>query len=318
MPRPRFHLRSLLTVAVGLLAFAGTAVADPHGSGVPVVAPDAPGGGSVGSAAPATIVVSGEPAVTRLTLGLTGIQHDKPDDIDILLVGPGGESVVLMSDAGADYSIGSLAPDFGGDAGGAGVDLVFDDAAVSGVPDEAFVGAGTYQPSNYGKSVLPACTSEPDPDLFPSAPSGPYGSTMSVFDGTDPNGAWTLFVVDDCAGASGALQNGWTVNVNPPTSAVGVARFGARAGAGRVALSWRTANEADLLGFNVFRSSPTARQSQINRTLVPARLSGRSGAASYRLVDARVRRGVSYTYRLQVVRVDGSRGWAGSSALRAR
>jgi hypothetical protein len=27
---------------------------------------------------------------------------------------------------------------------------------------------------------------------------------------------------------------------------------------------------------------------------------------------------VSYTYRLQVVRVDGSRGWAGSSALQAR
>ena len=35
---------------------------------------------------------------------------------------------------------------------------------------------------------------------------------MSAFDGTDPNGTWNLFVVDDAAGDSGKIS-GWTLDL---------------------------------------------------------------------------------------------------------
>src|SRR5205085_12090400 len=55
---------------------------------------------------PSTVDVTGYPdPIKSLTVDLTGVQHTFPDDIDILLVGPGGQQVTLMSDAGSDFDI---------------------------------------------------------------------------------------------------------------------------------------------------------------------------------------------------------------------
>ena len=40
------------------------------------------------------------PPVTTMTVDLNGVSHTWPDDIDVLLVAPSGESLVLMSDTG--------------------------------------------------------------------------------------------------------------------------------------------------------------------------------------------------------------------------
>src|SRR5207253_7219073 len=102
-----------------------------------------------------------------------------PDDIDVLLVGPSGQTVMLMSDAGGES----------GATGISSVTITFDDSAASAIPDESIITSGTYKPTNYadthhGESVNDSFTA--------SAPSAPYGTTLSVFNGTNPNGVWRL------------------------------------------------------------------------------------------------------------------------------
>jgi subtilisin-like proprotein convertase family protein len=151
---------------------------------------------------PAVVTVSGiaEP-VTRVTVTLTDLSHDFPGDIDILLVGPGGQSVILMSDASD-----------GGGAALQNVSLTFDDLAGQALPFNGVIQSGTYRPTNHAAT---ACSS--DPDRFPApAPAEPYGATLSVFNGVDPNGDWKLYVVDDCSSDGGSIAGGWSVNINPP------------------------------------------------------------------------------------------------------
>ncbi|HET9493420.1 MAG TPA: hypothetical protein VFR15_04240, partial [Chloroflexia bacterium] len=131
---------------------------------------------------PAVVSHTGGGTVSDVDVVLNDMSHTYPDDVDILLVGPGGQSVILMSDAGGSLDINA-------------VDLTFDDEAPGTLPDSAQIVSGSYQPTNYGTA-----------DTFPSpAPAPPYGSSLSVFDGTPANGNWNLFVVDDLGGDSGQI-----------------------------------------------------------------------------------------------------------------
>jgi uncharacterized repeat protein (TIGR01451 family) len=46
-----------------------------------------------------------------------------------------------------------------------------------------------------------------------SPPPAPYGTALSALTGTDPNGDWDLFVVNDSAGDSGIITNGWWITL---------------------------------------------------------------------------------------------------------
>jgi FlaG/FlaF family flagellin (archaellin) len=95
------RLRILLTAGVGVLVLAGVAFASSFTNSATISVPDA-SGVTPGSAPVSQIVVSGEPAVARLQVQVTGFSHAEPDDIDLQLVGPEGTKVILMSDAGSD------------------------------------------------------------------------------------------------------------------------------------------------------------------------------------------------------------------------
>ncbi|HKX62612.1 MAG TPA: DUF11 domain-containing protein, partial [Verrucomicrobiae bacterium] len=72
---------------------------------------------------PLNISVSGlTSAVDKVTVTLRNITHFWPDDLDVLLVGPGGVRVLLMSDCGLDNVISD-------------VTLTFDDAAATSLPN---------------------------------------------------------------------------------------------------------------------------------------------------------------------------------------
>lgn len=161
-----------------------------------------PGGApetSSGPAAPypSNITVSGvSGTVTKATVTLTNLNHGYPNDIDILLVGPTGASVILMSDTGGNLDL-------------VNVNLTFDDAAAASLPDEGQIVSGTYKPTNIGTG-----------DTFAApAPAAPYGTTLSVFNGTNPNGTWSLYVMDDLGGDSGSIAGGWTLTLQSPTAA---------------------------------------------------------------------------------------------------
>ena len=129
--------------------------------------------------------------ITKVTATLHGFGHTFPSDVDVLLVGPTGQSVVLMSDVGGGIDVSNLT-------------LTFDDAGAP-LPGTGTLTSGTYRPTN-----LP-----PTDVFFSPAPGGPYGSTLSAFNGTDPSGVWRLWVVDDTGIDGGQITGGWSLTFTP-------------------------------------------------------------------------------------------------------
>ncbi|HLL77843.1 MAG TPA: proprotein convertase P-domain-containing protein [Pyrinomonadaceae bacterium] len=136
------------------------------------------------------VKASGE--VTKVTVTLHSLRHPNPDDLDIMLVGPEGQNVLLMSDAG-----GSNAAD--------GLTITFDDASAYPLPDTTTLAAHpAYRPGNYDATV--------DKFLKP-APAPLGGSSLSIFNGTNPNGTWSLFIADDDGPVEGSIGGGWSLTI---------------------------------------------------------------------------------------------------------
>ena len=163
--------------------------------------------GSPASTYPSQITVAGfVGTVSKVTLTLHGLSHTRPQDIDAVLIGPSGtaiQSVKFMSDVGSTTG-----------GGFNNVTITFDQAAAGTIGTGTSIPAGTsatYQPGNSGTF-----------DLFPSpAPSGTYGATMNVFNSINPNGTWSLYIVDDNGftfgggPGTGNLAGGWSLTISP-------------------------------------------------------------------------------------------------------
>ena len=144
----------LLLVAIGL-GLASAANAQTFAKPGSISSPGTGAGPGPASPYPSTIVVSGLTGpIESLTVSLFGLSHTFPTDIDILLVGPGGETVLLMSDSVGSTPISN-------------VDLTFMDGAPL-LPGNGQIVSGTYSPTNYP----PAEEFNPP---APSAPSPPAG-----------------------------------------------------------------------------------------------------------------------------------------------
>ena len=152
-----------------------------------------PSSGKTGPASPypSTINISGvNGIVSKVTVTLSGFGHQYPDDVDALLVGPTGQTVMLLSDCGGGNSA-------------SGLTLTFDDSATL-LPDSGAITSGTFAPTDY----------DPGSDAFSSpAPAGPYGPGLSAFNGLNPNGAWSLYMRDDAIPDSGSVAQGWRISI---------------------------------------------------------------------------------------------------------
>ena len=142
----------------------------------------ASGGSGPASPYPSVVTFAGPPGevVSDVDVDLGSVVHDRGEDLDLLLVGPQGQTSILMSDACGRVEL---------DGG-----LGFDDEAAFSLPNEASpLCFAMARPTEY------------DPgDAFPApAPAGPHPSLLSAFDYTDPTGDWKLYAVDDDESAQG-------------------------------------------------------------------------------------------------------------------
>jgi len=154
--------------------------------------------GGRGNPYPSSVRVQNMPGVVEdVRVRLLGVTHTNPDDLDVLLVDPDGNAIILMSDVGGTDNIDN-------------VDITFDDAGAGPILNEGRIVKGTYQPSNSDGG---------DSDAFANAPS-PSGTTLAAFDDADPNGNWKLYVRDDSTNDySGSIAAGWSIRITTTNSA---------------------------------------------------------------------------------------------------
>ncbi len=145
--------------------------------------------GEPASSYPSSINVSGMKGnLTRVSVTLLNLAHTYATDLDVLLVSPSGRSILLLSDVstGADFT---------------NVTVTLDDEgkAFSNLP----MTAGVYRPTD-----LVAASD----DVFPApANTNLIVTTLAECAGFNPNGTWSLFVVDDQPGDTGLLK-GWALS----------------------------------------------------------------------------------------------------------
>jgi subtilisin-like proprotein convertase family protein len=190
--------------------------------------------------------------ITDVNVTISGLYHDYLDDVDILLVGPNGQYVMLAS----NVSAAGATPE-GGVLGTKAENLnwIFDDSATLPLPNsnrddgrlsgrttnplynviyDEWVGVWTdptprrFKPSDYDNA--------PDSDVFPApapqdlvtpattllTPTAGNPSTykvvtsgpqLSTFNGSDPKGSWKLYVVDDFYWFAGEIKGGWSLEI---------------------------------------------------------------------------------------------------------
>jgi subtilisin-like proprotein convertase family protein len=196
------------TMTIGVLLAGGVAVAAVLTFSNPseILIKDAVVGDNPPSPAepyPSEITVSGfQGPIRDVNVILKSFSHRFPDDVGVLLVGPQGQNALLMSDSGSGNDV-------------VGVRLILDDEATNSLPDlpaDGPITSGTYKPSQGTNGITDGCPVPAD-FPFPPAPTSPYGSSLSVFDGTEPNGIWQLYVLDDCGDDSGKINKGWSLRI---------------------------------------------------------------------------------------------------------
>lgn len=152
---------------------------------------------------PSNITVSGVTGNKIMRITFNGFHHEFEDDLDFLLVGPGGQKMLIMSDNGGTTE--QLTP----------ITFSLADNGALLLPDAtAFVDGTTYRPSNVG-------ISNTDDQFNAPAPAPPYenpapagtATFASVFGtaGAALNGTWSLYIDDDVGQDPGRMDGGWTI-----------------------------------------------------------------------------------------------------------
>jgi len=150
--------------------------------------------------------------VTEVSVTINGLTHSSPDDLDMLLVGPSGQTFHFWSDVGGTNAVSDIT-------------VTVADNAVRPLPDSAaLVDGGTYEPFNADtigdEFPVPAI----GPPYNEPAPAG-SATFAKVFNGLTAdqvNGTWSLFITDDTDGNGGTIARGWSLNIStavPATTA---------------------------------------------------------------------------------------------------
>jgi uncharacterized repeat protein (TIGR01451 family) len=142
--------------------------------------------------------------ITEVTVGINGLSHRNPGIIDMMLVGPNGNYVLLMSNAGSSFLIED-------------VDLIFKDGGLA--LTTAQIASDTYRPTRVS-GRLPRFPASGDP--APPTITNPYSLSLgTAFNQASPNGNWYLYVAESGSGGPGQITS-WSLNIKTVDLAVAV------------------------------------------------------------------------------------------------
>ena len=145
---------------------------------------------------PSTLNVSAlNGTIGKITATVSNLSHGNISDVSVLLVGPTAQSDLLMAKVGGSHVVHNLS-------------FTFDDNAAASLTANTPV-SGTYKPTQFAADI-PFPASASGPGLLP----GPFGTQLSDFIGSNPNGVWSLYVFDDTALDAGTISNGWILNIS--------------------------------------------------------------------------------------------------------
>jgi hypothetical protein len=147
---------------------------------------------------PSKIIAGGFNTGTILDVNviLRSFSHTWPPNVDVLLAHRGVNRTV-MSDVGFDDPA-------------IGITLVLDDEATSRLPLGSALLSGRFKPTNEVGNALSRL------DDFPAPAPAPVSARAALngFDGVNPNGAWSLYVVDDIGFTDGGeFAGGWSLRI---------------------------------------------------------------------------------------------------------
>jgi len=168
---------------------------------------------------PSTINVAGGPnQIGNLRVTLYDLEHQLPDNLDVLLVGPTGAKFVVMGDAGGNIPIPSNNT----------VTLSFRDYTAAVLPNSGPLATGLTEPTTWESPVTNFTGAPAGPYVEPgSVVGGPVGDTFfGSFGFTNSNGVWSLYVRDDGGVplappdvVTGCFNGGWGIEFQPRTAA---------------------------------------------------------------------------------------------------
>src|SRR5262245_58935377 len=133
--------------------------------------------------------------IVDLQIGLRSLSHTSPDDLDFLLVAPGGTNFEFWSDAGGSADI-------------TNGDFTIADSGASLLPNDTGMASGTYRPTNYG---FESGSNWGLPGLIINSPAPADTATLSVFGGLWLSGNWTLDIRDDLGGGDVGNLSSWGI-----------------------------------------------------------------------------------------------------------
>jgi hypothetical protein len=140
---------------------------------------------------PSVIQVSHVPGlVTKVTVTLSDLNDSFPEDLQIWLKSPSGQIAGLLINEGGTDTVKDAT-------------ITFDDDAAAVIPDPMV--SGVFKPTVNGEFIT-------DPGLF---------NTLSSFNGENPNGPWSLFVVNRVTAGEptgDCLCGGWSLEIKTDPS----------------------------------------------------------------------------------------------------
>lgn len=150
---------------------------------------------------PVNISVSGlVGTIGKVTTQINGLTAPRPSNFDFLLVGPNAQAFQFMSDVGDSVTAVN------------NINLTLDDAAGSALPNGTPLSGGTFRPSDYNAVGETDPYPAPAPNTFFRPATGGSSTFASVYNTIEPNGTWSIYVVDDGLGGGTSSIGGLCLN----------------------------------------------------------------------------------------------------------